>query len=92
MAMAKSIHNRFGRGCRIFLAAWSLFVLAPFTVYGQDSTCKPLKEKILILEKMIEELGDANSMLLENLVACTEENRDLEENLRNARENPGSVK
>ncbi len=61
-------------------------------VYGQDSECRQLEEKVSSLEKMIEELGDANAMLLENLVACTEENRDLEEKLKNSLKKPDPVK
>ncbi len=90
--MDKPIYKLFWRGCRIFFVAGLLFFLAPFVVYGQDSECRQLEEKVSSLEKMIEELGDANAMLLENLVACTEENRDLEEKLKNSLKKPDPVK
>ncbi len=72
-------------------AGW-LFVFAPPAVYGQDAPCKQLEEKIRMLEKTIDELGDANAMLVENLTACTEENRDLSEKLKNAEKKPEPVK
>ena len=74
-----------------FFAGW-LFVFAPLAVYGQDASCKQLEEKIRMLEKTIDELGDANAMLLENLSACTEENLDLTEKLKNAEKKPEPVK
>ena len=73
-----------------FVTGW-LFVFAPVAVYGQDASCKSLEEKIRMLEKSIDELGDANAMLLENLTACTEENRDLTEKLKNAEKEPEPV-
>jgi hypothetical protein len=82
--MSKPIHKIFRRGCGIFLVAGSLFVLTPFAVYGQDSEYRQLEEKVSSLEKMIEELGDANAMLLENLTACTEEIRYLVYMLENS--------
>ncbi|HIJ20443.1 MAG TPA: hypothetical protein HPP58_05290 [Deltaproteobacteria bacterium] len=79
------------KASRIFLVAGLIFV-TPFAVYAQDAPCKPLEEKILMLEKVIEELGDANAMLLENLSACVEENRDLSGKPENVGKKPDPVK
>ena len=83
--------SRIWKASRIILVAGSILV-TPFAVYSQDAPCKPLEEKILMLEKVIEEIGDANAMLLENLSACVEENRDLSEKLENVGKKPDTVK
>ncbi len=90
--MKKLISNLVRRGCPVFLVAGWLFVFAPFAVYGQDAPCKQLEEKVRMLEKEIDALGDANAMLLENVSACTEENRELSKKLENAEKKPEPVK
>ncbi len=89
--MVKPMYSCIWKGSRIFLAA-GLILVTPLVVYSQDAPCKPLEEKILMLEKVIEELGDANAMLLQNLSACVEENRDLSEKLENVGKKPDPVK
>ena len=86
------MRNPIRRGCPVFLAAGWLFVFAAPAVYGQDAPCGQLEEKVRMLEKEVEALGDANAMLLENLSACTKENRELSEKLENAEKKTKPVK
>ena len=83
--------SRIWKASRIILVAGSILV-TPFAVYAQDAPCKPLEKRILMLEKAVKELGDANAMLLENRAACVEENRDLSEKLENVGKKPDPVK
>ena len=62
----------------------------PFT--GRMRHANHWKKRSGCLKRTIDELGDANAMLVENLTACTEENRDLSEKLKNAEKKPEPVK
>lgn len=70
------------RGRIVSLGIVFLLIMLQTGLYGEQdrnsAQAQELKQRVAELEKTVAELRDANSMLMENLMNCVEENAELE--------------